>query len=519
MKRSASLFGLLGLVFLAFGFLTVVLVGGSDPYALLNLVLGAALILVSVTYGLEGLRGMVGARSTRYGAGAALYTLLFVVLVAGLNYLGYRHHHRWDVTEAGIYTLSPQSKKVIESLGDKLVMTGFVEAGVNPTLESLLDSYRYAAPGKVETSLLDPDSRPELVEQMKITTVPSLHLQFGNESFVVTQPTEETITNGLIRVTRSTKKIVYFSEGFGEANVADQQDPKGLSGAKLALEQENYEVKTLLLPSVETVPEDASIVVIAGPTRPFTDAAIAALDAYLRRGGHLFVMVGPRQGGDKLIAFLANWGAKVGTDIVIDREVRMFEGPRLGVVPLSKTYGTHPITQNFRDFTVYPQTCTVEPAADGKAGLSATSLVKTSESSWAETNVDGVFTQGVATVEESDRQGPVSIAVAVDAKLKQMGLEPPPTGEEARLVVFGTALFADNQQLVQSRLNGDLFLNAVGWLVGQEELVSIRSRSVRASRAELTENQAAQVFYLSVLIIPELMIVLGIWVWWRRRTA
>ena len=75
-----------------------------------------------------------------------------------------------------------------------------------------------------------------------------------------------------------------------------------------------------------------------------------------------------------------------------------------------------------------------------------------------------------------------------------MGVEPPraraPT--EARLVVFGTPLFADNQQLAQSRLNGDLFLNAVGWLVGQEELVSIRSRSVRASRAELTPDQARQ---------------------------
>jgi ABC-type uncharacterized transport system involved in gliding motility auxiliary subunit len=71
---------------------------------------------------------------------------------------------------------------------------------------------------------------------------------------------------------------------------------------------------------------------------------------------------------------------------------------------------------------------------------------------------------------------------------------------------------------MQSRLNGDLVLNAVGWLVGQEELVAIRSRSVRASRAELTGNQAVQVFYLSVLILPQLLITLGIAVWWRRKS-
>ena len=79
-------------------------------------------------------------------------------------------------------------------------------------------------------------------------------------------------------------------------------------------------------------------------------------------------------------------------------------------------------------------------------------------------------------------------------------------------------MFANNQQLTQSRLNSDLFLNAVGWLVGQENLVSIRSRSVRASRAELTATQALQVFYLSVLIVPQLLIVFGIVVWWRRKS-
>jgi ABC-type uncharacterized transport system involved in gliding motility auxiliary subunit len=184
-----------------------------------------------------------------------------------------------------------------------------------------------------------------------------------------------------------------------------------------------------------------------------------------------------------------------------------------------KTYGQHPITQAFRDYTLFPQTSTVEPAAEGKTGLQATPLVSTGETSWAESDVDAVFTQNVAELGDSDRKGPVSIGVAVTAKPKDMNLEPAATADQARLVVFGTALFANSQTLVQSRLNGDLFLNAVGWLVGQEELVSIRSRTVRASRAELTQAQAAQLFYLSVFIIPELLIALGIWVWWRRRSA
>ena len=524
MGRSASLFGLLGLLLLAFGFVATAFVEfpAADPFVLVNVILGAGLLLLTLVFGLDNLRTLIGQRSTRYGASAALYSLLVVALLVGLSYLGVRHHHRWDLTESGAYTISPQSKKVIESLKDKLVVTAFAEGGQNPQLETLLDGFRYVSPGRVETRIVDPDKDPSLAEQMKITTVPSVHLQYGKESFVVTQPTEETVTNGIIRVTRSGKKLIYFTEGFGEPSIQNADDPKGFSEVKLALEQENYEVKPLLLPSVEQVPDDASAVVLAGPTRPLTDAAIAALDAYLKRGGHLLALGGPRPDGksdEKLTAFLAQWGVKLGNDNVIDREVRFFEGPRLGVVPLSRTYGTHPITQGFKDFTAFAQTSSVEPAAEGKKGLQATWLVKTSESSWAETDVGDVFTKGLATLDQTDRKGPVSIAVAVTANLKELGANPPQGVTDARLVVFGSSLFANNQQLEQSRLNGDLFLNAVGWLVGQGELVSIRSQSVRASRADLTPRQAQRVAYLSMFVIPELLIALGIWVWWRRRAA
>ena len=520
MRRSSSLFGILGVLFLAFGLAATALVGGGW-YVFLNLVTGSLLVVSYLAFGFEEFRSVLGQRSTRYGAGALLYTLLFVALVVGGNYLSARHHHRWDLTESGVYTLAPQSKKLVEGLSQDLSMTAFVEGGQDAQIETLLESYKYAAPAPLQMRLVDPDKEPALVEQMKITTARSVNLQYGKESFVVTNPTEETITNGIIRVSGTTKKVVYFAEGHGEADIQNQQDPKGYSSAKLALEQENYDVKPLLLPSAEEIPADASVLAVAGPERPLTEHEVQLLEGFLKRGGHLMLFIGPRQGDERLTKLLGDWGVKLGNDIVIDREVRLFEGPRLGIVPMTKTYGSHPITQSFKDYTVFPQTRTVEPDGAAKKGLEVTSLVKTSASSWAETNVDDVFTKGTASLDAEDRKGPLSIAVAVTAKLKDLGAEPSAGDgkvDEARLVVFGTELFADNQQLVQSRLNGDLMLNAVGWLVGQSELVAIRSRSVRASRAELTGNQAGQVFYLSVLILPQLLIATGIAVWWRRKS-
>ena len=89
---------------------------------------------------------------------------------------------------------------------------------------------------------------------------------------------------------------------------------------------------------------------------------------------------------------------------------------------------------------------------------------------------------------------------------------------EARLVVIGSTMFAWNQFFTQRAVNADLVLNAIGWLVGQDETVAIRTRTVRSSRAELTAKDSVRVFYLSVLIIPELLILFGVAVWWRRRS-
>src|SRR5262249_12436294 len=151
----------------------------------LHLGLGSLILLGYLTFGLESLRVLVGQRSTRYGAGAVVYTLLFIGLLAGGNYLGHRYHHRWDVTESGVFTLSPQTTKVVESLKEPLEMTAFVEGGVSPGLESLLESYTYANRNLVKIRLVDPDKEPALVDQMKITTAPSVNLKYGNESFVV----------------------------------------------------------------------------------------------------------------------------------------------------------------------------------------------------------------------------------------------------------------------------------------------------------------------------------------------
>jgi ABC-type uncharacterized transport system involved in gliding motility auxiliary subunit len=92
----------------------------------------------------------------------------------------------------------------------------------------------------------------------------------------------------------------------------------------------------------------------------------------------------------------------------------------------------------------------------------------------------------------------------------------PPPKREGRLIVVGDADFAQNRYVAEGA-NADLFLNMVTWLVGQENFVTIDRKLPRASRVRMTEANMKVYSYLGLFIVPEALLMLGIWNWWRRR--
>src|SRR5262249_873388 len=74
-----------------------------------------------------------------------------------------------------------------------------------------------------------------------------------------------------------------------------------------------------------------------------------------------------------------------------------------------------------------------------------------------------------------------------------------------------------SNQYISNFFNRDFFVNSADWLAGEENSISIRPRSLRASRFRLTVDQFSVVFALSVLLLPQLLLIAGIAVWWERR--
>ena len=65
--------------------------------------------------------------------------------------------------------------------------------------------------------------------------------------------------------------------------------------------------------------------------------------------------------------------------------------------------------------------------------------------------------------------------------------------------------------------NRDLFLNVANWLAQQENLIAIRPRDPEDRRLTVTSDQVQRIFYITVLIVPALLFINGVWVWWKRR--
>ena len=513
MSKYFQISGLSGIVLTLFGLVAYLFTGNiRDPYVLIHLGLGILSLLTYLYTQGGSLAGSLRRRSTRFGLHSAFYSLLFVGILIMLNFINTRYHRRWDLTEAKVFSLSSQSTKVLGQLKQDLQIYGFFERGENPRVSDLIKSYTYHSP-RIKFYPIDPDRHPEMAKQYKIQQLNTLHIRYGKESTNITDTSEEAVTNAIVKLTKVSKKNVYFLTGHGEPSTDDRQNTQGYAAAKEALENENYQIKELLLSTLERIPGEASLLVIANPQKPLLDHEVQAIENYAKGGGRLLVLL-PSPGGETLKNFLKGWGVEVGDDIVVDQVIRLFAGPSLGVEPIANTYSpTHPITREFKERTIFPMVRSVDAASSSKDGLEVTSLAKTSPTSWAEKDLDGVFKQGKASLGPEDKKGPVSIAVAVTANLKKIGIE---KDGDAKIVVLGTSGFANNR-FINIFFNRDFFVNVVNWLVGQEELISIRPRSIRSSRVQLTEKEGNVVFYLSFLILPEILLIIGLAVWWKRR--
>jgi ABC-type uncharacterized transport system involved in gliding motility auxiliary subunit len=495
-----------------------------DRYAYWGAWAGLVCVLI---YTLSQWRDIVNAfrrRQTRLGTLTAASILIVLGILVAINYLGTRQSKRWDLTKAREFTLSDQTTNVLRTLDAPLKMQVFEKSQEMQKFRDRLAEY-VGASKKVSVEFVDPDLKPAVAKQYQIQSYGTVVFEYKGRTERVVGDSEQDLTNAIIKVVSGAKKKLYFIQGHGERD-PNSTERIGYAAIKGALERENYGVERLALIQAGAVPDDATAVVIAGPATDLLAPELAALQGYLGKGGKLLLMMDPPPTSATaplpvLEGLAREWGIQLGTDVIVDASGL---GQLIGSsydTPVAVSYPQHPITERFESLTAFPLARSVSTTTAGANGRTAQSFVETGQRSWAEHDIDSVTAKSGPKLDEAkggDRRGPISVGAAVSQAVKTPAAAPgaDTKAPETRVVVMGDSDFAANVSINISG-NRDLFMNIVGWLTQQENLIAIRPKEPGDSRLTLTGEQARRIAWLALFVFPGAIFALGIYTWWRRR--
>jgi ABC-type uncharacterized transport system involved in gliding motility auxiliary subunit len=506
-NETARFIGTIAVAMLIAGYLRYSIQGEFLPFSKGLLIAGAVSILAAIVIGFGGILAFFSKRSAQQGANTSILAIAVIAILAVANFVGYRHHKRFDLTTEKLYTLSDQTRQIVSGLQKDVNVVRFAKTP-DATVDDLMAEYKTLSPHfKYQT--VDPQQKPEIAQDYGATRMGDVFIAVGDrKSHVESGPqgevSEQDVTGAILKITSDKTKTVCFVTGHGEKSLTDSSQ-EGYSNADSGLKKENYLTKTVSLITESGVPADCSVLVIAGPKQSYYPQETTWVGKYLDSAGDALVMVDPTT-EPKLDDLLQSWNVAVGNNIVIDASGM---GQVIGAgptIPIVADFGDSPITKGFsRSATFFPMARTASIADKSKSIPEMVELLKTSDRSFT---IPSLPKGNKITFDpKTDTRGPLSLGVSGNRKVGE---------KNARLVVIGNSQFAMNPYITQLR-NGDLFYNAVDWLAADENLISIRPKAATNRQVNLSEGQAGALKWLDLFFLPGLVIVAGIMIWWKRR--
>jgi hypothetical protein len=524
----------------------------SAPAALT--VLWVSLVSVSVTavlfgeWSLQGMRDSAHVESTRVrfavtsGAVLALAASYSSLLV----YAAAKQEAKVDfsyfkTSEPGAPTL-----KLVEQIGDKVKVTGFFPEvnEVRKEVESYLSRLKAHNPA-LEVHMVDRYLEPKLATELKVTRDGVLVfareenkqlLNVGVEldkARGTLRSLDEEVHSRLMKLLRD-KKVAYLTTGHGELNdkaaKTNAVEGRGADLFKQVIEQGNVSVKELGLGDGlgRDVPSDADLLVVLGPTTPFSPEEVAAVKRYADRGGKVFMaldadvqgeVIGQQSDKSWLIELAASVGATfVPTSLADDeRYVVRRNNPSDRIILPTNRFSSHAsvstLSRNPTRGVIVMGASYLKIAPSGTARVDV--AVRSFNSAFADG--DGNFERS-----ENEPKDEFVLAVAVTNPVSGKPEKSPPDGppaadtpqNEMRAFVLSDADAMSDLLLPRVPGNPLLAFDAMRWLIGEESLAG-EIESEEDVRVDQSKQMNMAWFYSTVFGVP--LVVLGAGVALSRR--
>lgn len=424
---------------------------------------------------------------------------------------------RYDISATKLYSITSNTKVVVNALDKDVTIYWIVQSDMeDDVIENLLGKYESLS-DHIQVVKKNPDVFPTFTAQYTSETVPnnSLIVECGDRSryisyddiyLVETNMTsysydtsfdgEGAITSAIDYVVNEEQPQLYLLEGHGEAEI-----PTTFSEQ---IEKENVELNTFSLLNTDEIPEEADCVFIYAPSTDISEEEKDLLADYVENGGKLMVMAGPTEDGSlvNLYSLLENYGVQSQEGIVVegDRQYYAFQAPYILLPDITSSSITDPlIEENYYAIVSVAQGMTVQNTATA----TVTELLTTSASSFSKTEGYSLTSY---EKEEGDVDGPFAVAVEVK------------TSNDGQIVWISSSQFLDDMyNAYSSGANLEFTMNSLSSMIGENEAVAIRSKSLNYNYLTISDSTAALLKVLMIGVVPLVYLAIGMAAVLKRR--
>ena len=424
---------------------------------------------------------------------------------------------RLDISSTNLYSITSNTKAVVNALEKDVTIYWIVQNDQEDSvIENLLAKYNGLS-SHIDVVKKNPDTYPTFASQYTDETVQnnSLVVECGEKyryipyediyltdvdyttySYVYSFDGEGAITSAIDYVVSEDNPIIYQLQGHGESEL-----PSDLSSQ---IERENLELASLSLLTEDEIPEDAACLLIYAPSSDISDEEEKMLAEYAENGGKLMVIAGPTEEGEltNLYALLEDYGVTAAEGIVVesDRNHYAFQQPYILLPDMASNEITDPlIEENYSVIIPIASGLTVGTASKG----TVTELLTTSDEAFSK--IAG-YSLTTYDKEDGDIDGPFSLALSIETD-----------GGGSIFWVSSSSFLEESYNAYSSGANLDFAMNGLSSLIGEQDTISIRSKSLGYNYLTISDETAAALKAVMIGILPLAFVAAGIWITVSRR--
>jgi hypothetical protein len=464
---------------------------------------------------------------------SALGISFALVFCFAISYVASERDKKWDLAYFRTAKAGEATRKLVQLL-DKPVRISLFFPPANDVGEEVRSYFGdlTAASRQVLVEFYDQALHPAKARELGVSGNGTIVIQRDSLKELINIPLvleqarsqlrklDEEVHKRIIGVTRP-NRVVYFVQGHDERSFApgNENDQRGtVRVLKELLTDQNYQPKELGIAQglATDVPNDAGIVLILGPRKPFLKEETDALLRYVdNRKGRLLIALDP-EGGDVVPELLADLSLKyVPTTLANDTAYLNRTGQKADrVAIMTASYSSHTSVSTIGRLGVRAPTAFIEAGALKKADKGAPGIVNVDFTVHALPNTWNDLNGNFEFDADKEARQAYELAAAVNKRnASALAVE-----DEARAVVL-----ADSDVLTDffvSRSIGCqyLFRDAVRWLGGEEQITGTISNEEDVAITH-TRRQDLWWFYTSIFLVPGLVLGLGVIMTRNRRAA